>query len=935
VETALSKYPDIARHLVALFRTLHDPKAFADKDTRKQAAETISQEISTALAEVPSADDDRIIRTFEAIIAAMLRTNFFQTGAEGEPHRFISFKLASRTLDIVPAPRPLYEIFVYAPDVEGVHLRFGKVARGGIRWSDRPEDFRTEILSLVKAQQVKNAVIVPVGAKGGFYPKHVPANVSRDEFQKIGVAAYKTFIGALLDLTDNIGADGAIVPPQNVLRYDDNDPYLVVAADKGTATFSDIANGLAEEHGFWLGDAFASGGSQGYDHKKMGITARGAWEAVKRHFREMGRDIQSRPFTCIGVGDMSGDVFGNGMLLSKQTRLLAAFDHRHIFFDPEPDIAKSWAERKRLFDLPRSSWDDFDKSLISKGGGVFPRGAKEIPLNDAFKKLTGLKADAARPQDIIKALLTAEVDLLFFGGIGTYIKAQGQANADAGDRANDALRVNGRDIRASVVGEGANLGCTQLGRVEYAQIGGPARKGGRINTDAIDNSAGVDTSDHEVNLKILMSGPVRRGELKNDERTALLFQMTEEVAALVLKDNYDQTEALSVMELRSVRDLDAAQRFIRELEKAGTLDRAVEQLPDDEGLRARARAQQGLTRPELAVLLAYAKLDLFEQVIESPLPDDAYLQRELIAYFPPEAVKRFPEELQKHRLHREIVATQLANKLVNIAGPLFVQRLHELSRAPAARVARAFVIADGAFGLEALKAKIDGLDLKIPAAQQIAMMSRVEQLLRRLGLWFVVNVPANADIGVCVKTYSEGVAQLKAHFGRFASPFEQAEAAKGLAQLKTDGVPEDLAQELAAIPFLAAAPEIVLLAQAKNVGVEIAASAYAAMGAELGLDKLRSYAATIAIEDYWDRMALRRIFDDFYAGQRILAAAALADGTQSDGAAATKAWTQSHRDEADRTRAFLEDLEKGGGPSLAKLSLANSHVQKLAEAAKA
>ncbi|HEY6578665.1 MAG TPA: NAD-glutamate dehydrogenase domain-containing protein, partial [Rhizomicrobium sp.] len=587
MEQALARNSDIAALIVQLFRALHDP-GLEDRET---AAKPLRARIAAALNDVPSLDDDRIIRRLQNVVECALRTNFFQRDAEDRAPNYFSMKLDSRQLDELPPPRPLYEIFVYSPQVEGVHLRFGKVARGGIRWSDRREDFRTEILGLVKAQQVKNAVIVPVGAKGGFFPKQLSVNATREEAQKAGVACYKTLIHALLDLTDNIGPDGAIVPPSRTLRHDGDDPYLVVAADKGTATFSDIANEIAEARGYWLGDAFASGGSHGYDHKKMGITAKGAWEAVKRHFREMNRNVQQEPFTCIGVGDMSGDVFGNGMLLSKQTKLLAAFDHRHVFVDPDPDPERSWVERKRMFDLPRSSWDDYDRALISEGGGVYLRSAKEIVLSREVKALTRLDAEKISPNGLIRALLAAEVDLLWFGGIGTFVKAASQSNFDAGDRANDAVRVNAGAVGAKVIGEGANLAVTQLGRIEYAM------NGGRLNTDAIDNSAGVDTSDHEVNLKILFSGPLRRGELSGAGRDALLHEMTDDVAAHVLADNYDQTLALSVAVARSPRDLDSHGRFIRDLERRGRLDRAVEFLPDEDELHRRAQAGRGLTRP--------------------------------------------------------------------------------------------------------------------------------------------------------------------------------------------------------------------------------------------------------------------------------------------------------------------------------------------------
>src|SRR6185312_3479960 len=557
---------------------------------------------------------------------SILRTNRYQA-APGA----IAVKLDSARLDELPAPRPWREIFVYSPQMEGVHLRFGKVARGGLRWSDRREDFRTEILGLVKAQQVKNAVIVPVGAKGGFYPKTMPANPTRDQFMGVGVAAYKMLINALLDVTDNLKPDGQVVPPPDCVRHDADDPYLVVAADKGTATFSDIANGIAEERGFWLGDAFASGGSHGYDHKKMGITARGAWEAAKRHFREMSRDIQNEDFTVVGVGDMSGDVFGNGMLLSKHIKLVAAFDHRHIFLDPKPDAARSFAERKRMFDLPRSSWDDYNRDMLGPGGGIFARTLKEIPLSPEVQALIGTKEAKLSPLALIKVLLKAKADLLWFGGIGTFVKASAQSNLEVGDRANDAVRINGAEVGAKVIGEGANLGVTHLGRIEYA------RAGGRIDTDAVDNSAGVDTSDHEVNLKILLSGPYRRGEIDGARRDALLAGMTGEIAELVLADNYNQTLALSVAEAAAARDIDANARFIRALEARGKLDRAVEYLPGDADIQKLENDKKGLTRPELAVLMAYAKLDLDAEILDSALPDDPAFAPTLAAYFPRQA----------------------------------------------------------------------------------------------------------------------------------------------------------------------------------------------------------------------------------------------------------------------------------------------------------
>ncbi|MDR3528531.1 MAG: NAD-glutamate dehydrogenase [Rhizomicrobium sp.] len=923
MEQALSRNPDIARMLVALFHA-----HLAPDHASEEAANALYTRIETALHDVQSLDDDRILRRLRNVVANVLRTNFYQRDAGGLPRPYLALKLASAKLDELPAPRPLVEIFVYSPQVEGVHLRFGKVARGGLRWSDRKEDFRTEVLGLVKAQQVKNACIVPVGSKGGFYPKQMPLNPNREETMATGIAAYKTFVNALLDVTDNLHPDGSVAPPKNVVRRDGDDPYLVVAADKGTATFSDIANGIAESRGFWLGDAFASGGSHGYDHKKMGITARGAFEAVKRHFREIGRDILSEPFTAVGIGDMSGDVFGNGALLSKTMKLLAAFDHRHIFIDPTPDAVKAWAERQRLFDLPRSSWADYDSALISHGGGVFARSLKEIALSPEMKALTGLTGVTATPNELIKALLKAEVDLLWLGGIGTYVKASSQAQTEAGDRANDAIRINGKELRAKVVGEGANLGLTQLGRIEYA-LGG-----GRINTDAIDNSAGVDTSDHEVNLKILMGGPLRRGELTPADRDALLAVMTDEVARLVLTDNYDQTLALTVAEARGAADLDASGRYMRDLEARGRLDRTVEFLPDDGEIRRRLQAGKGLTRPELAVLLAYAKLDLKAELITSDLPDDLYFLPALSAYFPPEAVQRLPEELGKHRLKREIITDGVANRVVNLAGPLFVARMKEMSGASEARVVRAFAVADGAFGLSQLKRRIDALDRKIDATLQTSMYGDIAQILRRLGLWFITNLPQGAELAEAVALYRSAAELLRGTFSTLISPYEAEDTEGRIAELTQAGVPVDIAEDVATLALMGGLPEIALLAHLRGLDLDLVAGAFFAVGKAAGIDRLRGKASRISAAEHWDRLAIRRIMDDLYAGQRALTAAALSDVTggtgRQAGAQAVERWRDGHSDALHRTTTFLAALDAAGELSVAKLTLANSQIHELA-----
>ena len=900
MQQALAKNPDVAALLVELFLVRTDPAhAGAPKEV-----EQIEARIETALNDVASLDDDRIIRRLRNVIRNILRTNYFQPDESGAPKPVLSFKLDSAKLDELPAPRPWREIFVYSPEVEGVHLRFGRIARGGLRWSDRREDFRTEILGLVKAQQVKNAVIVPVGAKGGFFPKRMPTNPTRDQFMAVGVAAYKTFIHSLLDITDNLNAHGKVSAPENVLRPDGDDPYLVVAADKGTATFSDIANGIAIEHNFWLGDAFASGGSKGYDHKKMGITARGAWEAVKRHFREMGRDIQNEDFTVIGVGDMSGDVFGNGMLLSRHIRLVAAFDHRHIFLDPNAPTEAAFVERERMFNLPRSSWDDYNKALIGKGGGIFPRTLKEIPLSPEVKALIGSERDSMSPPELINALLKSKTDLLWFGGIGTYIKAASQSQLDAGDRANDAVRVNGGDLKALVVGEGANLGVTQLGRIEAA------RSGVRIDTDAVDNSAGVDTSDHEVNLKIMLSGPARRGEL-TDKRDELLFAMTDDVAKLVLADNYDQTLALSVAELRGSADLDADARFIADLESRGKLDRAVEFLPSPAELKKLGNDGNALTRPELAVLLAYAKLDLDAELLESDLPSDPALHDLLVRYFPGAAVKAFPAEADQHRLKKEIVSTVLTNRLVNLAGPTFVLRMKELSGRSAVEVARAFVITDAAFGLSSLKQRIDGLDGKVAAADQTAAYAAIAAHLQRVTPWFLT--ANHRDIATAIALYRGAVEALRPRLEPHTGD---------------SGLPAGIAREVAQLTLLLPAPDIARLAGDANTDPARAAALYDAVGARLGLERLRGLAGKLNLPEHWDRLAVRRLLDDLAAAQRAITARLLTCGQPDEEALA--AWGKENREALARMGDFLAAIEASGELSVAKLMLVASQVQNLA-----
>ena len=754
----LGKNLDVVGSIVALFQTRFDPRLIATPSERSARETALVDEIETHLEKVASLDEDRILRRFVNLVQAMIRTNVWQIGPDGQPRPTITFKFEARRVEGLPAPRPLYEIFVYSPRIEGIHLRFGKVARGGLRWSDRPQDFRTEILGLVKAQQVKNAVIVPVGAKGGFVPKALPSPADRDAWMAEGTESYRIFVRSLLELTDNIEGDH-IVAPDNTVRHDGDDPYLVVAADKGTATFSDTANALSAEKHHWLGDAFASGGSQGYDHKKMGITARGAWEAVKRHFREIGVDIQTTPFTVAGVGDMSGDVFGNGMLLSPQTRLVAAFDHRDIFLDPDPDIERSFKERARLFALPRSSWQDYDRSGVSAGGGVFSRTLKAIPLSPQVRALLDIDRSEATPFEVISAILKARVDLLWFGGIGTYIRSSSETDEEVGDRANDPVRISGGEVRAKAIGEGANLGVTQRGRIEAAL------RGVRLNSDAIDNSAGVNTSDVEVNIKIALARAETDGRLAPEERDGFLAAMTEEVAGLVLRNNYLQTLTLSLAERRGAGETGFLSRLMQTLERRQLLDRAVEALPDDAALAERTRRGQALTRPELAVLLAYGKLTLKDDLLETGVPDDPYLARELVRYFPAAIQERFPEAIETHRLRREIIATVLSNSLINRGGPAAVVRLMDETGADLAAIASAYAAVRDSYDLIALNGAIDALDNRIDGQLQLELHGGVQDLLLSRTVWFIRNVDLGQGLDALVSRFRAGIVETAAALG--------------------------------------------------------------------------------------------------------------------------------------------------------------------------
>jgi glutamate dehydrogenase len=916
----LVKHAGIAEDVVELFHARFDPRPEAEAK-REEKQKEIATRIEAALEKVDSLDEDRILRQFVNAVQSAIRTNFYQTDVDGQPKAQIAIKFESRKITDLPLPRPLYEIFVYSPRVEGVHLRFGKVARGGIRWSDRPQDFRTEVLGLVKAQQVKNAVIVPVGAKGGFVPKLMPKNPSRDQFMAEGIATYKLFINSLLDITDNIGADGKIVPPPNVVRHEGDDPYLVVAADKGTATFSDIANGLSLEHDYWLGDAFASGGSAGYDHKAMGITARGAWESVKRHFREMDVNIHQTPFTAVGVGDMSGDVFGNGMLREDTTRLVAAFDHRDIFIDPDPDPKKAFAERQRLFNLPRSSWQDYDKTLISKGGGVYPRASKEIKLSAEAQKLFGV-GESVTPQQLMKAILKAEVDLLFFGGIGTYVRSSNETDDMVGDRANDAIRITGADLRCKVVGEGANLGMTQRGRIEAAM------RGVRLNTDAIDNSAGVNTSDVEVNIKIALSAPVRSGALGIEDRNALLVEMTDEVARLVLRNNYQQTLALSLAQRRGLEDFGFQQRLMQILETRGELDRAVEYLPDEIALADRRKRNLPLTRPELAVLLAYAKLSLYSELLDSNVPDDPYLGRELNRYFPKEMTERFGDALQNHRLRREIITTQLTNSMINRGGATLIVRIADQTGASSASIAAAFAAVRNSYDLIELNTEIDALDNKVSGKTQLALYAAVQDLLLDRLVWFLRNVDLHQGLDRIVAHFREGIAQVAGALDTALSKTARAARDAHVAELTKAGVPEALARRVANLGALKPASDIVQVAdRAKKPVAEVAAT-YFATEAFFQLDRVAGAVPDIVVADYFDRLALDRALDSIGDAERRLTAAMVGNG-HAAGAGAVEEWVKPRQAEVERIRNAIHEIA-GSGLTLSKLSVAASLLGDLA-----
>ena len=925
IAETLANHLHIAGMIVELFLTRFSPDFQGEESYRQECEDTLEQDILAALEEVVNLGQDRIIRQFVRVVKATLRTNFFQLNENGALKPYFSFKLKPSDIPDVPQPVPLYEIFVYSPRVEGVHLRGGKVARGGLRWSDRHEDFRTEVLGLVKAQQVKNAVIVPVGAKGGFVARQVHDGMSRSDIQNEGIACYRLFIRALLDITDN-RSDAGITRPAQVVVKDDEDPYLVVAADKGTASFSDIANGIAAEYKFWLGDAFASGGSAGYDHKKMGITARGAWVSVQRHFREMDVDIQTTDFTVVGIGDMAGDVFGNGMLLSQHIRLVAAFNHQHIFIDPNPDAQSSFAERNRLFDLPRSSWRDYNAELISAGGGVFERSAKSIPLSDEIRARFDIDKARVTPTELISYLLRACIDLLWNGGIGTYVKAADESHMEVGDKANDALRVDGAELRCRVVGEGGNLGLTQLGRVEYCLAGG------RCNTDFIDNAGGVDCSDHEVNIKILLNAVVARGALSHQDRNALLVEMTDSVSALVLQNNHRQVQAISLVEYQAESRAAEYQRFISDFAAAGRLDRALEFIPSDEEMQERRVQGKTLTRPELSVLVSYSKAALKEQLIDSELQHDACLSGALHHAFPPRLVELYPAEVQDHRLRREIVATQIANDMVNRMGLNFVMRQQKVTGASVDDVACAYAAAMEIYGIAELWDKIESLGHAVTAGAQMDMMLVLVGLVKRATRWFLRNRRRELSPTALIAQFRAGVEELPLAFptllrGSTADHYESLRE-----HYEEQGVGSDMAELIAGTHYSYRVLGIVEAATQAGAPLMEVAKLYFAIGEELQLDWFAAQILSAKIDTEWQTMARDSYLEDLEWQQRTLAIGAMRY-LESDRNLlhCIQRWSDREERLLERWRQMIAELQAVPVPDFAMLAVANRELLDLAQ----
>lgn len=925
ISNTLVNHVGLTRILLEYFEVRFNPDRFQSEGKCQAAQQKLEIEFSAGLEEVANLSEDRVLRLYLELMQATLRTNYYQHDEAGGPKSYISVKFDPSRIPDMPLPLPVYEIFVYSPRVEGVHLRGGKVARGGLRWSDRFEDYRTEVLGLVKAQQVKNAVIVPVGAKGGFVAKQLPDSSDREAFQAEGIVAYKTFIRGLLDITDNL-VDAGIQPPERVVRHDSDDHYLVVAADKGTATFSDIANGLAAEYSFWMGDAFASGGSNGYDHKKMGITASGAWVSVERHFREVGINPAEDEFTAIGIGDMAGDVFGNGLLSSEKTRLVAAFNHIHIFVDPNPDSAKSYKERKRLFEKPRSAWTDYNEKLISKGGGVFNRSAKSIAVSPEIKKLLGINSDRVPPNMLIAHILKAQVDLLWVGGIGTYVKGSGESHSDVGDKANDGVRINGGDLRCKIVGEGGNLGMTQLGRIDYAL------KGGRLNTDFIDNSGGVDCSDHEVNMKILLNRCVAMGDLTAKKRNVMLEEMTSDVSALVLKNNYRQTQAISIANKDAAARLEEYRRLMNTFESEGKLNRALEFLPDDDALSERKLNKQGLTRPELAVMIAYVKGDLKQTLIDSSLPDDPVLAREMYKVFPRDLTKNFAKELGEHQLRREIIATQIANDMINHMGITFVERMNQSTGADAATIALAWLVTRDVFRIDNWWDKVEDLDFHIPAELQIELMGDLMRLMRRSVQWLLRNRRAELSIEGQMERYADSVWAITSGLSDYLGGQARIDWEKRYKALEKVGLPAELASVLSGTGYLNSSLGIIEAQKATGMPLKTVANLYYQLGDLLDLNWFGTTIASLTPASHWQALARESFREDLGWQQRALTTGVLNLASKpEDVPACVENWMQRHDHMIDRWKTMLAELKSVREPEYAMFSVALRELLDLAQ----
>jgi glutamate dehydrogenase len=912
MEDVFSAHAPLAKLLVEQFEMQFEPSIPAGK--RKEGLASLQQAVKRAVARAGNVDEDRILTAFSGAIDATLRTNFFQQDEDGEPKSYISIKLDPSAIREVPLPKPKYEIFVFSPEVEGVHLRGGDIARGGLRWSDRREDFRTEVLGLMKAQVVKNTVIVPTGAKGGFFPKRAPKG-DRDAIMQNGIKCYKTFVSGLLDITDNV-LDGKVVKPKRVVCRDGEDPYLVVAADKGTATFSDIANELSAQYGFWLDDAFASGGSAGYDHKKMGITARGAWEAVKRHFRELGVNVQKEPFTVAGIGDMSGDVFGNGMLLSRKIKLVAAFNHLHIFLDPDPDIAASFRERQRLFKKPRSGWNDYNDTLISKGGGIFSRQAKTIRLSAEARRMLGTSEMTMQPDQLINAILRMKVDLLWNGGIGTYVKASGEGQSDVGDHTNDSVRVDADQLQCKVIGEGGNLGLTQRARIEFSQ------HGGRINTDFIDNSGGVDSSDREVNIKILLSEVVKQQGMTRDKRNQLLASMTDDVADLVLRNNYLQTQAISMSEVRSVERIDEIARLISGLEKTGILDRELEFLPEEPEIEDRRLRKQGFTRPELAVVLSYAKIDLYNGLMASGQTLEDFLVVDPLRYFPTVLRRRYNEFIPGHRLSGQILATLIANDLVNRMGPSFVRRIKADTGADIVTIARAYTVARQICQAGSLWKTIEELDHEVPATTQVALLFEISRSLRHACYWIIERFGDNFGIESTVKRLKPGMKTVYSRTGSIMSTAARIRHQNAAEAHLESGVPEKLAQRMSTLLLTRPALDMADLAATYKPDVLDLAKLYAVTNEKLGIYWLHVCAEDLKVGDRWQAIARGKLRDEFFWMRRELAEQILRKRGKYDVGEAVDRWLAAHSSQVERFTGMIEEMKLRSEIDFATLSVA-------------